>query len=171
MNLDSSLLGNLGIAVPNAMPENKDGTLSIPPILLHALDPIFPLYKISGVGATSETSQIIAVQVIRNNQGAGSNTIITFSRGLYEVDLSLTTRFNWTAVGTTPHTEVRLFVPGLSSSNPVLSCFAATGIQQVGRKFKMLIPIDGWSLTLNYGVTAVAENLEASVSAVVTKIL
>lgn len=171
MRSDNPILSNLAIALQSSRPDNGDGTLEIPPVILLATEPIAPLLRLVGSGATAEQSVISSVTVLRNNQAASGNILVTLARGLYEIDVSLSARFNFTQAATSIHTQAELRDPGGSTSNPLIGFFAQIGAFYAGRKFRVLLAADNWSLRLNYSATGVAENLDANMTAIVTRLL
>lgn len=171
MRIDNPFLSNLAISVPSSSPETGDGTLSVPALVLGAIEPIHPMLRLVGSGATVETSINTGIAINRNNQAASGNIMATFSKGLFELDVIASARFNFTAVATGQHTYVELRDPTGANSNSIIPFFAVTGVQTSSRKIRILFGTDGWTLRLSYGATGVAENLDAYVNAQITKIL
>ncbi len=172
MRVTTAFLSNLGIAVPGSSPENGDAILQIPPIVLGAIEPIFPTLKISGSGAVSDSSINVGVGVNRTNQGASTGTLITFSKGLYELDAWVSARYNFSsAAGSAPHSSLSLYEPSGSQANPLVSFFAVSGVASDSRKIRVLFAQDGWQVRLVYGATGVGENLDMISDLHVTKIL
>lgn len=172
MKVDNAYLSNLGVAIPNAFPEPGDSTLNLPPLVLGAIEPIAPMLRIVGSGATAEQSINAGVQVNRNNQTFGNNTLVTLGRGLYELDMFINARFNFTgAGGTVLHTYIVILNPGLSAGSGLVGFHASIGNFSANRKFRLLCAEPGWTIRFDYGATGVAENLDAYANVQVTKIL
>lgn len=172
MRSENQFLSNLGICIPGSSPESGDAVLQIPPFVLSSIEPISPTFRLVGSGGTTEQSINSSISVNRNNQAAANNVMVTFSKGLFELDIFLSARFNWTAAGGTGiHTFVQLLVPGGGAGNPILGFFAQTGAFTAGRKLRVLFSESGWILRFDYGITGVAENLDANVSAHITRLL
>lgn len=172
MRSENQFLSNLGICIPGSAPQEGDATLQIPPLVLSSIEPISPLFRLVGSGGTTEQSINCGISVNRNNQAAANNIMVTFSKGLFEVDIFLSARFNWTAAGGTGiHTFVQLLVPGGGAGSPLMGFFAQTGAFTANRKLRVLLSESGWILRFDYGITGVAENLDATVNAQVTRLL
>lgn len=171
MRIENPFLSNLGISIPNSLAEQNDSVLQVPNLVLNTVEPISPLFRLVGSGGTSESSQNSAVTVTRNNQAGANNTLFTLSKGLYEVNLHLSARFDWTAVGTSYHTVMSLVNPAGSSVNPLIVFYAQSGIQVHNRTFRLLVAEAGWVIRLEYGSTGVAEHLDATGSCHLTRIL
>jgi len=168
---DNPILSNLATALQSSRPDNGDSTLQIPPLVFLQTEPIAPLLRLVGSGGTAEQSILSSVTVLRNNQPSSGNILVTLARGLYEIDVSLSARFNFTQVAASIHTQAEIRDPGGTSSSPLIGFFAQIGAFYAGRKFRVLLAVDGWSLRLNYNATGVAENLDANMTAVVTRLL
>lgn len=172
MKIASGILNQIASALPGSSPEINDTLLNVPNAILLTTEPIAPNYRIIGSGGTSEASMNSGIQINRNNVGAAFNTFFTLSRGLYDLDLFLTAKFNYTQTpGTTPIIQILLTEPTGSGSNPLLALFANTNTSTANRKIRLLLPQDNWLIRLYTGAIGVAENVDALGDVQLTKIL
>lgn len=161
MIVDSPMNIALAIGQERRRIENGDAQLSIPPVILPVLLGLQPHTVAVSSSVVQNQSVLAKQQTVRVNQAAITQTIITLGKGLWELEMTLATQFNYLgAVGTLNGSHLQLLYPGPTAIN-LLERFAQIGTFTDYNRMRLLLTQDV-TLQLVMDITGVGQNMDAS---------
>lgn len=100
MILDSPALVSLPVGIDRVIPQDGDSQVVIPSIISATLEPIGPLNRFLAPNLLTpqNASFLTESNFTRTNQVAATSLLAMLARGLWELFISMTVRFNYTGI-------------------------------------------------------------------------
>jgi hypothetical protein len=173
--VDNPLILNITAGAGRSIPETGDNQVVIPATMSPVVSPCQPhlLYSASAGLQGANLSFFNTIVVQRNNQAQVNTQILILPKGLYEIDVYLASKFNFTpAAAGTVGAEVVMFIgpAGANASTIVISRWAFTGSFTDTMRFRLMAN-DELRFDLRVGITGAAEFADARVGLNAVRIL
>jgi len=128
MIVDSPLVIEQARGQDKRIIEAGDAQLSLPPVLHSTMELVQPTLFTPGALTVVRVGSMTHITTSRTNQAAASTVFMTLQPGIYNIQLFLSCRFNYTTLpNATPDVSIRLVNAGGSIVTP-LAFYAATGM-------------------------------------------
>jgi hypothetical protein len=168
MIVDTPFTFDMTVGQERRIPQDGDNQLLIPPTLNGVFLGLRPTSIGGAQGAVPiRESFLVQQDLFRNNQAAVSQLLLTLPAGLFELEMTLSTQFDYAgAVGTANGATIQL-TDALGNIVRMLSRFAAIGTFVDYNRVRLLLRAAS-SLNLDVSITTVAQHLDvrAAVNAI-----
>lgn len=177
MILDTPISYDITVGAERRTPTDQDTQTIVPPVLspvalsarAHLLIPQLTI-------AAQPQSVLTHFFSARVNQAAQSNAVAIMPKGLYEIEMTLATSFDYTAappLATLSGVEIQVqqFLPTLGSVIALLTRFPTIGSFTDFNRVRLLIAVDQVQFVLFVPASGVAQNIAAKCSLNIIRIL
>jgi len=161
MIVDSPLVIELARGQEKRIIEAGDAQLIVPPVLNTSMELVQPTLFNPGALTAVRVGSMSEVSTTRTNQAAASTTFMTLQPGVYNLQLFLSARFNYSTLpNATPDVSIRLVNAG-GSIVRVLGFHAANGISAALPVQLEVNLIDVTTVELRTELNGVGQTLDA----------
>jgi hypothetical protein len=159
--IDGPITYDLTVGSDRRIPQDGDAQIQVPPSVLPVVLALRKTtFKNSFGNAVPVSSLLVQADVSRVNQAALTQTLTTLAVGLWELELTLATQFNYlSAVGTLNGAHIQL-VDAVGTTIRLLSRFANVGTFTDFNRVRLLFDQQA-TLNLEANLTGVGQNLDA----------
>lgn len=163
MIVDSPVTSDLTLGQDKRIPEQADSQTVVPASVIPVVLALRPTNIPSGgVGVTIVDSGMFSLDISRTNQAAVTQALVTLAPGLWELEMTLATQFDYAgAVGTLNGADIE-FSDSIGRTARVLSRFAQVGTFSDFNRVRIL-PRNPLNVNLTVSITAVGQHLDARV--------
>jgi hypothetical protein len=162
--IDSPYIIELARGVERRVLEENDAQLLLPSSVQPTVDLISPvtLFGIA-TGSPANQSAMANANITRTNLGGFSSNLLQLQPGLYDVDVLLSVRFNFTTIGAaSPDVQLRLMSIDGQRSQILISIYAAVGYNTERiHRFRFLIQ-ESLFAQLVLGATGVGQTMDVT---------
>jgi len=168
--IDGPITFDLTMGADRRIPQDGDAQTQVPPIVNPVVLALKPTKFSNGGQSVISSSTLIDLSLVRNNQAAVNQPIHTLVPGLWELECSLTTQFDYAgAVGTLNGVAIMLrSVTGTQCR--ILQRLAAIGTFVDYNRLRLLL-VENVILSLDVGITGVGDHQDSRASINAIRIL
>jgi hypothetical protein len=170
MLVDTSQIVTAAIGSERRVIEATDNTVVVPSLLQAVFEPILQTQSSNNGAELQRFSSISGGDFTRTNQAALDSTILTLSRGLWELEFTGANAFNWAHVIGSGVGEVEVYIVIDNGVQNLFTCFARIGSMEYGRRVRIMT-LGTWELHHLIGLTGLGQTTDAAFQVTATKFL
>jgi len=158
--VDGPITYDLTVGADRRITESGDAQTVVPPTVLPAALVLKPTqFILQPANPTVRDSTQIEFQISRNNQGNATSNVITLAPGIWELELSLSTQFDFVGgVGLMNGTSIKL-TDAAATTIRIMERVANVGTFLDYVRYRILVR-QAVNVLLFVGATAVAEHMD-----------
>lgn len=170
MIVDSDLILTSARGTERRVIEAGDTSLTIPPVLQATYLPILQTQAANTGTEVQRFSSMSGNEVSRTNQAALDTTVLTLEKGLWRINFSCSSAFNWAHVVGTAVGEVEVYANFDSGVQTLYASFARIGTHDFQRELTILA-LANFEIHHSIGITGVGQTTDSMFQINASKIL
>lgn len=171
MIIDSPILTAIAVGAGRVIPEVGDAQVQVPSTVIPILQVMQPTNYFLSSNGNDAGSNITTLTLARNNQAAIASQLQLLPKGLYDIEVMLSSSFNFTPAGVPSlGASIRFGLGASANRGTLLAHYAAIGVQSSSMRYRMLL-LETIVFDLLVMITGAAENIGATATVNAVRIL